>query len=200
VTDGHFPIAAAILVNPLLPGLQAAEVLHHQASAIDRIAENSSISADTANGRLLAAIGSQLPVSLVTAPAVMDGHEATEIERLAATYLGEYGEGQLALGRLAYFQELCSAGFSPTPDGAFADRSPVYTYLASLHAGCPDTPPTKPFSLVSRKIEMCVVVSTQDAVIPYRPTTALLAGHDYRVSALPHADLRGLDLCADFTI
>lgn len=200
--DARFPITRAALANPLLPELAVVEVLRHQADMVTASAQATAPTPGTevAPGIALAAAASRLPAT------IRDSHHATrglrpeQLEQQADAYIGRYGENQLSIARLAYYQELCAAGFAlpgtPSWDGS---GSNPYDFLAALHGGCPMQLDSRPM-LLSTRAKLCLSVSSSDAVIPSQRIAQLLHGIQFHTSDLPHSQIGGLSRCRDFLL
>lgn len=197
-SDPRLGIRSAILANPLLPELSAETVLLHQADAIARLRTRLGDSrGEVTAGELLAAAASQLAGTAMPAGSAPEPLDADRLRALASTYLGSFGDGQLSLGRLAYFQELCAAGFFVSGghswNGALNDP---YGFLAAAHGGCPSEEPPR-HGIVDSDLTLCLSMSTEDSVVPFAAIQPLLGRIRHHVVNGPHHDTAALRHCRD---
>lgn len=194
--DARFHLRSAALANPLLPELRFDQVLRHQAVEMEKIAGQFMRNEENAKcpkGELYAAAASLLPL-------VSEGFAAPEVRpgtlhKLAADYIGRYGSKKLALGRLAYFQELCAAGVAPDSRQSVTAPGSALAFLQAIHAGC-GTRPEPSQNLLNTHIKLCTTFSDQDAVVPSEALRAL-GVQPISTMKLPHLDISGLSSCRD---
>lgn len=197
--DPRFEITLAAMSNPLLPELSADDVLRHQADAISRRQPAIAPFSDGVSpGEVLAATASQLADTATSEVPKFGSISVDQVRGLSDTYLGRYDDDKLSLSRLAYYQELCAAGFSvPGKPSWHGDPVDSYGFLATLHSGCPEGNVPHP-RLLDGHVRLCVAVSAEDSIIPFDRTRMLLGHTQYYVSNGPHSDAGALKLCRDF--
>jgi hypothetical protein len=196
-TDARFRITHAALSNPLLPGLSISDVFRHQAQGVTALLDGMA-DAYVPSGVLLSAAASQLPGIVSPVTNSLSRSTPEQIGLLSDEYLGRYGDDQLSLGRLAYYQEMCSAGFAaPGRPSWSGSRREVYEYLVAMHGGCPGDA-VHQSEFFDTNLAVCVTASGADAIIPHQALMRLLEDVAPIVNTSPHINIKSLGTCRDF--
>lgn len=164
----------AILISPLPIDSELGLILEHQGvNAAGNLAGIESIFAEYV-GQVPDGSASVLSKADLSAAAVqllsqsdlsIDELTQQTLAQLSAAYVGSYGRGQLSLGRLAYFEELCPATRLTPPNDT--DVSELVAFLYDYHSQCLGSADPRAELLQLPETEnICIVLGDNDPLVP----------------------------------